>query len=101
MTRRFITKRDIDLVADAGRDTLEIDDLMTVTDVAREQARARSVQLVRVHTPVGGNGHAAEDDVPGPTRSAVREQIRRAVVEKVGSEPPDLQRIIDRMLEAQ
>jgi hypothetical protein len=100
--RRFITRKDIDAVADAGRDTLEIDDLVTVTDVAREHARSRSVRFVRVAAPpeAGGNGHR-DDDAFGPTRAAVREQIRRAVVDRVGSEPPELQRVIDRVLNGQ
>jgi hypothetical protein len=100
--RRFITKRDIDAVADAGRDTLEIDDLVTVTDVAREHARSRSVRFVRVAGPADGNGSGHVDDESfGPTKAAVREQIRRAVVDRVGQEPPDLQRVIDRVLRSQ
>jgi hypothetical protein len=101
MLRHFITRKDIDAVADAGRDTLEIDDSVTMTDVAREHARSRGVRIVRIAgPPVVANGHF-DDESFGPTRGVLREQIRRAVVERVGQEPPDLQRIIDRMLEAQ
>ena len=46
MRRRFITKQDIDECADAGTSTIEIDEHVTVTDLAREHARSRGVRLV-------------------------------------------------------
>ncbi len=68
MRRRFITKQDIDECADAGTSTLEIDDHVTVTDLAREHARSRGVRLVDTTPPsthgAAGTGPSAAGAAP-------------------------------------
>jgi hypothetical protein len=92
MSRRFITKQDIDTLADAGEQVLEVDDQVTVTDVAREHARERDVRIVardRATTPAA---------LPSGDAS-VRERVRRAVIAQLGVEPEQLEAVIDRALE--
>lgn len=47
MKKIFLTARDIDEHADRGVKELPVDDQVVLTDMAREQARARGVKLVR------------------------------------------------------
>jgi hypothetical protein len=91
MSRRFITKQDIDTLADAGEHVLEVDDQVTVTDVAREHARDREVRIV-------ARDRAAPPG-PSPDDASVRERVRRAVIERLGVEPEQLDAVLDRALE--
>lgn len=92
MSRRFITKQDIDTLADAGERVLEVDDQVTVTDVAREHAREREVRIVARDraTPPGA--------LPSDGLS-VRERVRRTVIAQLGAEPEQLDAVLDRVLE--
>jgi hypothetical protein len=94
MGRRFVTKADIDALADAGRTELEVDDAVTVTDVAQERALERGVRIVRAAGTPAGTPDAGE----GATRGQVREAVRRAVIAQLGSEPADLDRVIARVM---
>jgi hypothetical protein len=48
MPKLFLTASDIDHHADRGVKEIPIDNNVVLTDIAREQARARGVRLVRV-----------------------------------------------------
>lgn len=87
MSRRFVTQQDIDTLAEAGETVLEVDDQVTVTDLARERARDRGVRLVTV------------EDAAAPTDTPVREQVRRRVIAELGASPPGLDTAIDRALQ--
>jgi hypothetical protein len=101
MSRRFITADDVDRLVDGGTTELRFGDDTTITDIARERARARGLALVR-----DGEAATATATAPGPTtvvpaadRGRVRAEVRAAVVAQLGSEPPQLERVIDRVLD--
>lgn len=87
MSRRFVTQKDIDALAEAGETVLEVDDQITVTDLARERARDRGVRLVPVANA------AAPIDTP------LREKVRRGVIAELGTAPPGLDAAVDRALQ--
>jgi hypothetical protein len=100
MPRRFITAQEIDDLADRGATELPIDDQTTVTDVARERARERGVAIV-ARTSDAGSGPPAGTvpHVPPADRGRVRAEVRAAVIARLGVEPPQLERVIDRVLD--
>jgi hypothetical protein len=100
MPRRFITTREIDQLADEGATELRIDADTTVTDLARERARERGIALTR--TDAAGSGAAASTmvaPVPPADRGRVRAEVRAAVIAQLGTEPAQLDRIIDQVLD--
>jgi hypothetical protein len=102
MSRRFITARDVDDLADAGATELPVDEQTTVTDVARERARERGVAIVHGATPAPAPASAAGPvpSVPPAERGRVRAEVRAAVIARLGTEPPQLERIIDQVLDS-
>jgi hypothetical protein len=56
MAKTFYTERDIQDLADRGVTTLEVNDEVVLTDLAREQAIARGIKLVRANP-----AHPADD----------------------------------------
>lgn len=87
MPRRFITRQDIDTLADAGEATLVVDDQTTVTDIAREHARERGVRIERRET--GTHPHDS---------TALAEDVRRAVIDHLGHEPECLDAAVHTVL---
>lgn len=127
MRRRFVTQTDIDDLAASGATELVVDDATTLTDLARERARERGVRVVRAAgstgAPPGGDvaaipsAAAGADPAPvapadpGPSdpalpavppdqRGRVRAEVRAAVIARLGGEPPGLDRVLDRVLDA-
>lgn len=102
MSRRFITAQAIDDLADRGATELPVDDRTTVTDVARERARERGVAIVArdVPAPTSAAPAAAGVEVPPADRGRVRAEVRAAVIARLGVEPPQLDRLIDRVLDS-
>jgi hypothetical protein len=111
MGRRFVTKADIDALADAGYTELDVDDTVTVTDVAQERALERGVRIVRTAGPsaaptpgaagnagAGAASGAADDARAGAAPGQVRAEVRRAVIARLGREPADLDRVIARVM---
>lgn len=94
MPRRFVTRADIDAIADAGQSELLVDELTTVTDIAREHARERQVRIVRqlAPPPPGPSPDGAEPDAD------LRASVRAAVVGRLGHTPPDLDAVLHRVL---
>jgi len=86
MSRRCLTKRDIDECVDAGVDVLEVDARTIVTDLARERAQERGVRLART------------DDAPDREGTELRQQVRAAVIARLGQAPDGLDAVIDRVL---
>jgi hypothetical protein len=95
MSRRFITKVDIDALAEAGRDTLEVDQATTVTDLAREHALARGVRIVRQ-----GEDARPQQSTTGNLDEDLRSRVRATVIARLGSEPDGLDAVLDRELRA-
>ncbi|GAB2859236.1 hypothetical protein [Nocardioides pacificus] len=90
MARRFITKTEIDQIADRGETVLEVDPRTTVTDLAREQAQQRGVSIRRVEAV---DGPASPGSDP-----PVRARVRSAVIARLGEVPGDLDAVIDRVM---
>jgi hypothetical protein len=94
MARRFITRRDIEEAIASGTCEIEVDDEVTVTDLAREHALARGVRFVRASNapaaPASGQGSGDGPDLRG--------RVRAAVVARLGAEPDGLDAIIDSVL---
>lgn len=95
MPRRFITVEDIDRLVDEGTTQLDVGTDTTITDLGRERARERGLALIRTE------GHRAAPSVETADRGRVRAEVRAAVIAQLGSEPPQLERIIDRVLDGQ
>jgi hypothetical protein len=95
MSRRFITKVDIDAVAETGRDILEVDQATTVTDLAREHALARGVRIVRQ-----GEDTRPQQSATGKLDDDLRSRVRAAVVARLGNAPDGLDAVLDRELRA-
>lgn len=93
MPRRFVTRADIDAIADGGQSELLVDDLTTVTDIAREHARERGVRLVRQLAPPPP-APSPRPDGPDDLEAAVR----AAVVGRLGHTPEGLDAILRRVL---
>ncbi|GAA1542273.1 hypothetical protein [Nocardioides humi] len=92
MPRRFVTKAEIDALADRGETRLEIDDRTTVTDVARERAAQRGVAVVRPDAP------GPQPPAPPGTGSVTRSVVRSRVLAELGEAPPGLDEALDRVL---
>lgn len=94
MPRRFVTRTDIDAIADAGQAELLVDELTTVTDIAREHARERGVRLVKQLAPAPPPGApvttASDDDLQA--------SVRAAVIARLGHTPPGLDAALDHVL---
>ena len=93
MGRQFITRAQIDDLAERGETRLEVDPRTTITDLARERARERGISLVvagRVAPADAGN----DDD-------RLRSSVRSAVLAALGEAPADLDDAIERVLRGQ
>jgi hypothetical protein len=99
MPRRFITKQDIDEFADQGRTQLEVDDQVTVTDLAHEHARARGVRIVAVDAAPSGPSSGRAEERAEPSGAALRSRVRAAVIAQLGKTPEDLDTVLDRVLD--
>ncbi len=102
MRRRFITRADIDALADAGQNELLVDDLTTVTDTAQERARDRGVRIVRTRGvaadggAVARNGGGTAPATPPPEDLAA--SVRAAVIARLGHTPGELDAVLERVL---
>lgn len=101
MTRRFVTKTDIDDLADRGELLLRVEDRTTITDLAREHAQQRGVRIVRASV---GDAGPQGDAVPTPASVAepgpeeLRSAVRSAVLARLGQVPAGLDAAIDRAI---
>jgi hypothetical protein len=93
MGRQFITRAQIDDLAERGETRLEVDPRTTITDLARERARERGISLVVA-------GRAAPADA-GNDDDRLRSSVRSAVLAALGEAPADLDDAIERVLRGQ
>lgn len=100
MPRSFVTVEDVDRLVDAGMGELTVGPDTTVTDLAQERARERGLRLVRTDVPTGTTDLAVPAAPPDTERGRFRAGVRSAVIAQLGWEPPQLDRIIDRVLNA-
>src|SRR5664279_2078378 len=88
MTRRFVTREDIEDAAAKGQTVLEVDEASVLTDLARERAQDLHIRITRL-----GRTSAPADD--GPELHA---RVRGRVLAAVGHEPADLDAVIDAVI---
>jgi tRNA A22 N-methylase len=95
MPKLFLTARDIDYHADRGVKELPIDDNVVLTDIAREQARARGVRLVKAENAIQQitECHTDNDD-----EQELHAKVKSAVIANLGGTPDNLDIIITRIL---
>ncbi|MCL3859788.1 hypothetical protein [Actinotalea sp. K2] len=101
MARTFITRAEIDRLADAGELLLEVDSRTTVTDLARERARERGLRIVARDTAgatPGTTGSCATEPNVAALPAEQRAEVRAAVVGALGREPDGLDAAIERVL---
>lgn len=94
MSRRFITKDDVDRLVDAGESQLVVDRRTTVTDLAREHAMQSGFTIVEQpgDTPARTLGGGASEE-------QVRAEVRSAVIAALGEVPPGLDRAVQKALQ--
>ena len=110
--KTFYTDRDIEDLASRGVTSLEINDDVYLTDLAREKAERLGVTLVREHdtpssAPIRPYVAAETQGVKAPSSGAAKrsndemlEQVRAAVLKRVGekADPELVDTIIRRVL---
>lgn len=95
MAKRFLTARDIDEHADNGIFEIHITNDIVVTDVGRERARERKVRLVWLPP---GAVLPPHPPCNAPGMEPISEQVRAAVIAKLGSAPDNLDAIIKKVV---
>ena len=80
MSKTFYTEHDIQDLAQRGVTTLEVNDDVVLTDLAREQALKRGIQLV--------SPKAVRPDVPSPASQDAElvQRVKAAVIARLGDE---------------
>ena len=109
--KTFYTDRDIEDLASRGVSSLEVDDDVYLTDLARDKAERLGVKLVREHdtppsAPIRPYVAAQATDSPataapeGGTNEEMFAQVRAAVMKRVGekADPDLIDTIIRRVL---
>jgi hypothetical protein len=97
MPKIFLTARDIDYHADRGIKELPVDDNVVLTDIAREQARARGLKLVRKENAVQQitECHTCSTN---NSEGDLHNQVKAAVIANLGGTPANLDAIITKVL---
>jgi len=113
MPKTFYTERDIEDLARQGIATLDVDDDIVLTDLAREKALRLGIQLVREHdkppaaperpyiaktvSPKAPSAPAA----PQTSNSDLHQRVRQAVISRLGDSVDQalLETIITRVLQ--
>lgn len=78
MPKVFYTEHDIQDLAQRGVTTLEVNDDVVLTDLAREQALRRGIQLV--------SAKAVRPDVPTDKDAELVQRVKAAVIARLGDE---------------
>ncbi len=96
MAKKFLTAKDIDFHADQGVTEIHVDDDLVITDLGQERARERSVRLIRRPAGEKSPPHpACEKNSP---QEDVYQQVRAAVIARLGGAPEGLDQIVRQIL---
>jgi hypothetical protein len=83
MAKTFYTERDIDDLHARGVTTLEVNDDVVLTDLARERCEARGIRLVRQAAPGAHPQDAADAELAHRVKAAVIARLGEGVDPKV------------------
>ena len=90
MPLKFLTAQDIEQAIDQGITKISLDANTRVTDLARDMALSHGIRLVE----------AEQDTVPSPSpTSDLHQQVRDAVIARLGMTPAGLDQVIARVLQ--
>jgi hypothetical protein len=92
MPKTFYTDHDIQDLANRGATSLEVNDDVVLTDLAREQAFKRGIQLVSAKEPRSVTSSANDAELV--------QRVKAAVIERLGNEVDHklLEAVITRVL---
>lgn len=96
MPKKFLTAKDIDFHADQGVTEIHVDDDLIVTDLGQERARERGVRLIR--RPAGEKSPPHPECESTSPSADVVQQVRSAVIARLGGTPEGLDQIIQKIL---
>lgn len=96
MAKKFLTAKDIDFHADQGVTEIHVDDDLVVTDLGQERARERGVRLIR--RPAGEKSPPHPECETAAPSPEVVQQVRAAVIARLGGTPEGLDQIIQKIL---
>ncbi len=96
MAKKFLTAKDIDFHADQGVTEIHVDDDLVVTDLGQERARERGVRLIR--RPAGEKSPPHPECETAAPSTEVVQQVRAAVIARLGGTPEGLDQIIQKIL---
>jgi hypothetical protein len=75
MSKTFYTERDIADMAERGETSLEVNDNIVLTDLARDEALKRGLRLVR-----------AKQTVEDPAQAELIHRVKAAVIARLGEQ---------------
>jgi hypothetical protein len=87
MPKTFYTDHDIQDLANRGVTSLEVNDEVVLTDLAREQAFKRGIQLI--------SAKEAPSTTSPATDAELVQRVKAAVIERLGTSSPGYYRIYD------
>jgi len=96
MAKKFLTARDIDYHADQGVTEIHVGDDLVVTDLGQERARERGIRLIRL--PAGEKTPPHPECKDEKPNEDVLQQVRSAVIARLGGTPEGLEQIIHKIL---
>lgn len=107
--RRFITRHDVEDAAASGQ-PIRVKDRDVVTSEAAQRAADLGVEIERDRaagvafgsstTPSASTAPSAVPVAPAASAADLRHAVRAAVLAELGSEPPGLDAVIDRVLKS-
>lgn len=93
--RKFLTERDINEYVAQGKKELALAPDTIVTDLAKERARAAGIRIVACASEAQP---AKSSPATGANADKVQDQVRAAVIARLGKAPDGLDTIIARVL---
>lgn len=96
MAKKFLTAKDVDLHADKGVTEIHVDDDLVITDLGQERARERGLRLIR--RPAGEKSPPHPACKEETAQEDVYQQVRSAVIARLGSAPEGLEQILRQVI---